>query len=99
MNFPVSSSILRGVAILFATIALTASAAADPAGATTDPVTGYQCVSQGCQTVRLPNANCICVKQNPGEGNVAKVRLACSTVKAGHWVACPVKPRYGISTR
>ena len=66
---------------------------------TKDPVTGYQCVSQGCFSLRLPNADCICVKRNPGETDINKVLLACSTREGGRWVACPVKPRYGISVR
>jgi hypothetical protein len=85
--------------ILAVSLAFGSAALADPAGDTTDPVTGYQCVSQGCLTVRLPDADCICVKRNPGEGDVRKVVLACSTKRSGHWVACPVKPRYGIPPR
>jgi hypothetical protein len=50
-------------------------------------------------SVRLPDADCICVKRNPGETDARKVLLACSTRESGHWVACPVKPRYGIPTR
>ena len=63
-----------------------------------DPVTGYLCVTPGCDVVRLPNANCICQKENPGEQNLQRLRLTCSTRENGAWVACPVKPRYGIST-
>ncbi len=81
-------------------MAFSASAFADSAaGDTTDPVTGYRCISQGCQSLALPNADCICVKQNPGEENVNQLVLACSTKEDGQWVACPVKPRYGISAR
>ena len=85
--------------LLVASMVFGSVAAADPAGDTTDPVTGYQCVSQGCMTVRLPDADCICVKRNPGEDDVRKVVLACSTRQGGAWVACPVKPRYAISGR
>jgi len=86
-------------AVFAASVASTSIAVADAAGDTTDPVTGYKCVSQGCMTVRLPDADCICTKRNPGETDVRKVLLACSTKAGGHWIACPVKPRYGISTR
>jgi hypothetical protein len=93
------SVLMMSTGILAASLAPASVAAADPAGDTTDPVTGYRCVSQGCFTVRLPNADCICVKRNPGETDINKVALACSTKEAGRWVACPVKPRYGISVR
>jgi hypothetical protein len=85
--------------ILITSLALGSTALADQAGDTTDPVTGYECVSQGCLTVRPPDADCICVKRNPGEQDAGKVVLACSTKRGGHWVACPVKPRYGVSPR
>jgi hypothetical protein len=94
-----SRAIVMASAILTASVASTSIAIADAAGETTDPVTGYECVSQGCMTVRLPDADCICAKRNPGETDVRKVLLVCSTKAGGHWVACPVKPRYGISTR
>lgn len=94
-----SRSLTIVTAALIASLAFDSAAVADPAGDTTDPVTGYQCVSQGCFTVRLPNADCICVKRNPGETDVTRVVLACSTKQGGRWVACPVKPRYGISLR
>jgi hypothetical protein len=93
------SVLMMCTGILAASLAPASIAAADPAGDTTDPVTGYRCVSQGCFTVRLPNADCICVKRNPGETDVNKVALACSTKEDGRWVACPVKPRYGIPAR
>jgi len=94
-----SRAIVMASAILTASVASTSIAIADAAGETTDPVTGYECVSQGCMTVRLPDADCICAKRNPGETDVRKVLLVCSTKTGGHWVACPVKPLYGISTR
>ncbi|MGN6471307.1 MAG: hypothetical protein ACTHLC_17200 [Rhizobiaceae bacterium] len=61
-----------------------------------DYVTGYQCVGT-CATVRLPNANCICRKLNPGETNVRKLELECFGMENGRWVACPVKSPYGIT--
>lgn len=60
-----------------------------------DWVTGYQCVGT-CSTVRLPNADCICQKINPGETDVRKLKLQCWGMEHGRWIACPVKPRYGI---
>jgi hypothetical protein len=62
-----------------------------------DHVTGYLCVTPGCDTLRLPDANCICQKMNPSEQRLSRLQLKCSTREAGRWVACPVKPRYGIS--
>jgi hypothetical protein len=61
-----------------------------------DSVTGYQCVGT-CATVRLPNADCICRKMNPGENDVRKLKLQCFGMEHGRWVACPVKSRYGIT--
>jgi hypothetical protein len=84
---------------LAATIILTGGAIAEAAGPSTDSVTGYRCVSPDCTTVRPEAANCICVKRNPGETNVNRLVLACSTKKDGHWITCPVKPRYGIPAR
>ena len=63
-----------------------------------DPVTGYICVTPFCDLLRLPQSNCLCQKENPGERRLTRLRLTCSTREAGAWVACPVKPRYGIST-
>lgn len=86
---------------LLAAAALTAgmlpgTALADPAGPAADPITGYQCLSASCTSIRLPNANCICVKQNPGEMDVRHLLLKCYTGHIGHWTRCPVRPRYGI---
>ncbi|HVW54975.1 MAG TPA: hypothetical protein VHC00_04790 [Rhizobiaceae bacterium] len=69
---------------------------ADPAGPATDPITGYQCLSASCTSIRLSNANCICVKQNPGATDARNLLLKCYTGHAGHWTSCPAKPRYGI---
>ncbi|WP_311029486.1 hypothetical protein [Mesorhizobium koreense] len=94
-----SSAIMIALAVFVVSVTSASKAAADAAGETTDPTTGYRCVSPGCMSVRLPDADCICVKRNPGETDARKVLLACSTRESGHWVACPVKPRYGIPTR
>ena len=79
-----------------ATGSLPGVASADPAGDTSDPVSGYQCLSASCNSVRLPNANCVCVKQNPGETDVRRLVMNCYTGHIGHWTRCPVKPGYGI---
>ncbi|MDN2566746.1 hypothetical protein N1F89_10975 [Aquibium sp. A9E412] len=60
-----------------------------------DSVTGYLCVTPGCDVVRLPQSNCICEKQNPNEQRLSDLRLECFTRQGGGWVACPVTPRYG----
>lgn len=62
-----------------------------------DLVSGYPCVTNFCDVLRLPGTRCICTKQNPGEQNLSRLRLACYTREAGNWVACPVRPRHGIS--
>jgi hypothetical protein len=102
MNSALSAFLLAAkmaAGAIVACVAFGGIAAADPAGDTTDPVTGYRCVNQGCMTVRLPDADCICMKRNPGETDVRQVVLACFTKQGGHWTACPVKPRYGITER
>lgn len=60
-----------------------------------DEVTGYLCVTPGCDVLRMSEANCICTKQNPNERRLSKLRLTCSKRQGVAWVACPVKPRYG----
>lgn len=60
-----------------------------------DPVTGYLCTTTNCNVVRIPNAYCICEKINPGEQRLSRLKLACYTKTAGHWVSCPVRPRFG----
>jgi len=60
-----------------------------------DPVTGYLCVTNSCNVVRLPNAYCICQKVNPGEQRLSRLRLACYTKTGGQWLSCPVRPRFG----
>jgi hypothetical protein len=60
-----------------------------------DPVTGYLCVTNNCNVVRLPDAYCICEKVNPGEQRLSRLRLACYTKTGGQWLSCPVKPRFG----
>jgi hypothetical protein len=95
MNGPSFSLKLLAAAALIAGM-LPGAALADPAGPSVDPVTGYRCLSSSCTSVRLPDANCVCVKENPGETNVRYLRLKCYTGHFGHWTNCPVKPRYGI---
>lgn len=60
-----------------------------------DEVTGYLCVTPGCDVLRMSEASCICTKQNPNERRLSKLRLSCSKRENGAWIACPVKPRYG----
>lgn len=60
-----------------------------------DHVTGYLCVTAGCDVLRHPTANCICQKENPAEQNLARLKLTCSARENGQWVACPVPQRYG----
>lgn len=62
---------------------------------TRDDVTGYICVTPGCDVVRLPQSNCLCQKENPAEKDVRKLKLTCSTTVGLKWVACPVKPPFG----
>jgi hypothetical protein len=84
------------IAAGFAAGSFPGHAFADAAGSSTDSVTGYHCLNTSCNALSLPDANCICIKQNPGETNVRRLVLKCLTGHFGHWTACPVKPRYGI---
>ena len=60
-----------------------------------DDVTGYLCVTPGCDVVRLPQTKCLCQKENPAERDLRKLKLTCSTTVGLKWVACPVKPPFG----
>lgn len=82
------------LAILAGAALQSASGYADPAGDTTDPVTGYHCLTRGCTLVQLPYADCACVKIPPNEQDARKVKLACYTGFALR-KACPVEPRHG----
>ena len=58
-----------------------------------DPQTGFLCVSSDCATVRLPQSNCICTKENPTEMDFRKIRLNCYASEGLRWVACPQQPK------
>jgi len=60
-----------------------------------DEVTGYLCVTPGCDVLRMSEAQCLCVKDNPNERRLSKLRLTCSKRESGAWVPCPVRPRFG----
>ena len=62
-----------------------------------DLVTGYLCTTPACDVLRLPQSDCLCTKENPTEQNLSRLRLRCSMSDRGRWVACPVRPRHGIS--
>ncbi|MGN6463970.1 MAG: hypothetical protein ACTHLP_00640 [Rhizobiaceae bacterium] len=91
-------TLAMAVGILIASLAAGGAAKADPAGDTTDPVTGYHCVSQGCFSVRPPDSDCICVKSG-SDHDANKIVLDCSTKEDGRWVACPIKPHRVMSVR
>ena len=59
-----------------------------------DMVTNYLCVTPACDVLRLPGANCICTKDNPGETRLSRLKLTCLAKEGGQWVACPVKSPY-----
>ena len=94
---------LSGVAAVILTAGLSyAAAQAFPSGGgrdsgfnERDDVTGYLCVTPGCDVLRLPEASCICTKDNPNERRLDRLKLTCSKREAGAWVQCPVKPKYG----
>jgi hypothetical protein len=86
-----------GVTFLAFAVPLPVAAQEGGIGGANDSVSGYRCVDRSCTTLRLPDANCLCQKQNPGETRLSRLHLKCSTKQGGAWVACPVKPRYGIS--
>ena len=99
---PRTSTMFAVAAFVFALAG--AAAAQIPRGAsdagppnTRDEVTGYLCTNSFCDVLRLPQSNCLCTKENPNERDLSKLRLRCSASEGFRWVACPVKPRYGIS--
>lgn len=59
-----------------------------------DPVTGYPCINQFCDVVRLPGTDCLCAKQNPSETVLARVRLDCRA-SGNQTQACTLPPRNG----
>jgi hypothetical protein len=89
-------SVLMSAAILALALPAAAQDSGSGCGNSTDRVSGYRCVEESCITVRIPDTNCICQKQNPGETRLSQLRLKCTTKEGGEWVACAVKPRYGI---
>ena len=60
-----------------------------------DMVSGYLCVGNDCDTLRLPGTDCLCTKDNPAEMDFRKLRLTCVTKQNRQWVACPIQPRPG----
>lgn len=60
-----------------------------------DEVTGWLCVTPGCDVLRPPGNRCICTKDNPWETKLSRLRLTCSKRENGAWVACPTEPGNG----
>jgi hypothetical protein len=92
-------SALAGLFAAAAMLAMAAPAAAserwpDPSSGR-DMVTGYLCVGQSCDTVRLPGTDCLCQKENPAQMDFRQLRLTCYASEGGRWVSCPVQPRPG----
>jgi hypothetical protein len=59
-----------------------------------DEVTGYLCVTPGCDVLRPPGISCICTKDNPWENRLSRLKLTCRKKEQGQWIACPVRPKY-----
>lgn len=55
-----------------------ASGGASYAGESVDPVSGYRCTTPFCDTLVLPDSNCLCQKLNPNESQRENLRLACT---------------------
>jgi hypothetical protein len=51
------------------------------AGESVDPVTGYRCLTPFCDTVALPETDCLCQKLNPNETRRDRLELACTDIK------------------
>lgn len=60
-----------------------------------DDVTGYLCVTPGCDVLRPPGMACICTKDNPWASRLSELKLTCRKKEKGQWVACPIQLRYG----
>jgi hypothetical protein len=91
--------VAAGIALLFGVCAIVPASLADPFPGggynERDQVTNYRCVTPACDVLRHPTANCICIKENPGETKLSRLKLNCVTKQHGEWVACPVQQRYG----
>ena len=59
-------------------------------GDTKDPVTGYPCATRFCDTIRLPNTDCLCQKENPTETRLQNLRL--TSIDMTTRQQCPVSP-------
>ncbi len=60
-----------------------------------DEVTGYLCVTPGCDVLRPPGMACLCTKDNPWVSKLSELKLTCRKKEKGQWVACPIQPKYG----
>ncbi|QDZ00466.1 hypothetical protein FQ775_08780 [Nitratireductor mangrovi] len=95
LSRPFAAVALAAILGLAAAGAASASAWPDRNSNTRDDVTGYLCITPGCDVVRLPQTKCLCTKDNPSERNLRKLRLTCHISEAGRWQACPVSPPFG----
>jgi len=83
--------LLAGAAFAAIAFALPGTAQeANYAGESVDPVTGYLCVTPFCDTVVLPDSDCLCQKLNPNETRRADLQLACTDMKTH--AQCTVSP-------
>lgn len=86
----------RRVALGLAVLALLAfappvssPALAESGGETRDMVTGWRCISHGCDTLIMPGTRCLCQKINPGETRLSRLRLTCIP-PSGSPYGCPL---------
>lgn len=68
-----------------------AAGAASFPGETSDPVSGYPCVTPFCDTVSLPGTSCLCQKANPNERVRANLRFVCTDMRTR--AQCSVEPK------
>lgn len=78
-------------ALAFSAIAQGGSGAGDYPGDTSDPVSGYPCVTPFCDTVSLPGTSCLCQKVNPNETRRAELRFVCTDMRTR--AQCSAQPK------
>lgn len=87
-------AVMMSAALLGATLSIADNFPSNNGFNERDEVTGWLCVTPGCDVLRQPGNQCICTKDNPWESRLNRLKLTCSKRQKGAWVPCPVPPNY-----